>query len=358
MKVDIQTLCCCIISIILSLLQMLLLIQDITRPLLLQYDPTFYVVVEEKCDQLMDCSSSSHNVINNNNMSQIEINHEMHTTQDVNFIEYSSPETSYPDDVVEVCKELVDTVEKSGVSFEADIKLDNESFVYTTCVEIVENLVCSCVEVSDAPVVPVSPHLECASQTILNVIQDQTIQEDNPSNIVITPPNTSLKSSNEEQCSNMQEKDASQDEFESIWNKRKREVEISAETAANGVFRQWKRDRVTLEQAINSSLKEYSEMYEKAHALRLLFEEEKGKWAMQVAESYRKDEFNKRQRVDSNYTTTPLNHGYNNLHSEFQYTTDEEGECDHQNTAATVQDQNILITPQKKVKKFSVPLKT
>ena len=333
---------------------MLLLIQDITRPLLLQYDPTFNFVVEEECDQLMDCSSSSHNAVDNNYMNQIEINRKMHTTQDVNFIEYSSPETSYPDDVVEVCRELVDMVEKRGVSFEADIKLDDESFVYTTCVEIVENLVCSCIEVSDVPVVPVSPHLECASQ----VVEDQIIQEDNPSNIVITPPNTSLKSSNEEQCSNMQEKDASQDEFESIWNKRKREVEISAETAANGVFRQWKRDRVTLEQAINSSLKEYSEMYEKAHALRLLFEEEKGKWAMQVAESYRKDEFNKRQRVDSNYTTTPLNHGYNNLHSEFQYTTDEEGECDHQNTAATVQDQNILITPQKKVKKFSVPLKT
>jgi hypothetical protein len=103
--------------------------------------------------------------------------------------------------------------------------------------------------------------------------------------------------------------------FEKLWQTEKTAVEQRAEVRATVQFRQWQRDKVTLEAAIEASLRDYGELYEKviayctanlhftdtyyvllqAHALRLQFEAEKRQWATQVAEACHKDFCNQQQ---------------------------------------------------------------
>ena len=52
-------------------------------------------------------------------------------------------------------------------------------------------------------------------------------------------------------------------------------LEKRAENKAKVKFQEWQRDKLSLEEIIDNSLKEYVEIYEKAHALRLQFEAEK-----------------------------------------------------------------------------------
>lgn len=96
-----------------------------------------------------------------------------------------------------------------------------------------------------------------------------------------------------------------QKEFETLWQSRKADAENVAENNARVTFRQWQRDRLSLEQAIDASLKEYAELYERAHALRLMFEEEKAQWSRKIQQeraSERAEETScwavKRQRTD------------------------------------------------------------
>jgi hypothetical protein len=120
----------------------------------------------------------------------------------------------------------------------------------------------------------VQPRADSQSASVVPVPQEEINQATPPSQV---PENDDTRTDEQE--------------FEPLWNKRKAEVEKSAESRAAAQFRQWKRDRVSLESAIDASLKEYGEMYEKAHALRLLFEEEKRQWAAQV------EQMSKRQCV-------------------------------------------------------------
>lgn len=171
--------------------------------------------------------------------------------------------------------------------------------------------------------------------------------------------------------------DATSAEFEELWTKRKLDVEKSAEGRARVVFRQWQRDRVTLTQAIDESLREYADMYEKAHALRLMFEEEKSQWSRQVMLVHAEDtphgyggDF-KRRRCDAEWAPPQPAWPYpqrQSLDSEFQYTVDESQDTDYltANTANGMScrdtsrgvDVNNITSPQKKLyKKFTVPVK-
>jgi hypothetical protein len=159
------------------------------------------------------------------------------------------------------------------------------------------------------------------------------------------------------QCCHKEER-----EFEPLWNRRKAEVEKSAETKAAALFRQWKRDRTSLESAIDASLKEYGEMYEKAHALRLLFEEEKRQWAAQV------QQMSKRQCVraaDPWPSWPPAGQQQDQRERverrpfpEFEYTADDDlDESAGRSSPGVRQNCAATVTPQRALKKFTVPLK-
>ena len=94
-------------------------------------------------------------------------------------------------------------------------------------------------------------------------------------------------------------KDARHEDFQSLWLQRKQLVEAEAEAKARQLFRQRQRDQVSLEASIDSSLREYGDMHEQAHALRLQFEDEKHRWMTTVLETARTAENTpgKRQRV-------------------------------------------------------------
>jgi hypothetical protein len=76
--------------------------------------------------------------------------------------------------------------------------------------------------------------------------------------------------------------DKESNEFVQLWSKRKLALEKRAEEKAKTTFSQWQRDNKTLQDAIDGSLKEYVELYENAHALRLQFEAEKSKWMSRI----------------------------------------------------------------------------
>ena len=169
--------------------------------------------------------------------------------------------------------------------------------------------------------------------------------------------------------------DESSREFEALWQKRKLDVEKSAEGRARVVFRQWQRDRVTLEQAIDSSLKEYGEMYEKAHALRLMFEEEKSQWSRKVMSVHEDDTpYNdyKRRCTESNWSPPQAAWPYpqrQTVENEFQYAIEEEGDdsvvARYDISARTggalgstsACSENVPTPYKKQQKKFTVPIK-
>jgi hypothetical protein len=62
-------------------------------------------------------------------------------------------------------------------------------------------------------------------------------------------------------------------------NKRKASLEGTAEKAARVRQAQWVRDRISLQQAIDNLFSDHLILHEKAHALRLHFEREKGLWS-------------------------------------------------------------------------------
>lgn len=88
-----------------------------------------------------------------------------------------------------------------------------------------------------------------------------------------------------------------QKEFEARWQSRKASAEAAAESNARVTFRQWQRDRVTLEQAIDTLLKDYAEIYERAHALRLLFEDEKAQWGSKIQQETMQARMQERAQV-------------------------------------------------------------
>ncbi|RYH14473.1 hypothetical protein EON65_33565 [archaeon] len=63
--------------------------------------------------------------------------------------------------------------------------------------------------------------------------------------------------------------------YHSLWLSKKKELETRAEERAKVTFLSWQRDRKSMEDIIEGSLREYIDIYEKAHALRLQFEAER-----------------------------------------------------------------------------------
>eukprot|EP00981_Chlorochromonas_danica_P016333 scaffold16836_cov258-Ochromonas_danica.AAC.3 len=83
---------------------------------------------------------------------------------------------------------------------------------------------------------------------------------------------------------NMLERDEKEEEeqYAELWLARKKELEKIAEHRAKLTFQSWQRDHRTLEDIIDGSLKEYIELYETAHALRLQFEAEKAHFMSKI----------------------------------------------------------------------------
>jgi len=67
-------------------------------------------------------------------------------------------------------------------------------------------------------------------------------------------------------------------EFDKLYAKRKTELEMQAESRAKLLSAKWTREGLSLTTIIDQSLREYIDMYETAHALRLQFEAEKLLW--------------------------------------------------------------------------------
>ncbi len=63
--------------------------------------------------------------------------------------------------------------------------------------------------------------------------------------------------------------------YHKLWLERKVILEKEAERRARVTARQWQKEKVSLKKLIDDSLKEYIDLYEKAHALYLQFENEK-----------------------------------------------------------------------------------
>jgi hypothetical protein len=67
-----------------------------------------------------------------------------------------------------------------------------------------------------------------------------------------------------------------------FWDGCRQDVEKIAEKRAKQLVRSWKRDGLSLDSAIEATLKEYGDMYEKAIAVKEMFEYEKQKWKDEV----------------------------------------------------------------------------
>lgn len=92
--------------------------------------------------------------------------------------------------------------------------------------------------------------------------------------------------------------DSEKQAFESTWNKRKVVLEQAAEVRALSTFHANQRESRSLEQVIDLSLKEYAEMHEKAHTVRLQFEAEKSEWAKKIRQDM-SDEMETRRDASS-----------------------------------------------------------
>lgn len=102
--------------------------------------------------------------------------------------------------------------------------------------------------------------------------------------LTLSPPATKSQTTAEDHYNNL-ESDEEKRSFEKAWSERKHILEQAAEARALVAFNAFQKDNKTLQQVIDSSLKDYVEMYEKAHTVRLQFEAEKSDWTRQVRQS-------------------------------------------------------------------------
>lgn len=137
-------------------------------------------------------------------------------------------------------------------------------------------------------------------------------------------------------------KDTRHEDFQSLWLQRKQLVEAAAEAKARHLFRQRQRDQVSLEASIDSSLKEYGDMHEQAHALRLQFEDEKHRWMTTVLETARTAENTpgKRQRVPQ---SSP--YSYYRDHTQQKQQHYSRAAAGTSSSSCTGDEQSILSTP-------------
>ena len=78
-------------------------------------------------------------------------------------------------------------------------------------------------------------------------------------------------------------------QFDKVYSKRKMELEMQAETRARSISARWAKEGLSLQTIIDTALKDYIELYENAHALRLQFEAEKEAWKKSAMENMQRD---------------------------------------------------------------------
>jgi hypothetical protein len=90
---------------------------------------------------------------------------------------------------------------------------------------------------------------------------------------------------------------------EKMFEKRKGELEKQAEIRAKRICRRWEQDKVTLQRAIDESLKEYVDLYEKAQALHSYIQHQQSVWKASIIQQI-KDGMELRDTI--NYSETRL----------------------------------------------------
>jgi hypothetical protein len=109
-----------------------------------------------------------------------------------------------------------------------------------------------------------------------------------------------------------------ENELKSVLMKRKQLIEIDAEKRAKMRCLAWQKEKKSLEVIIDETLKEYSDLYEKAHALRLQFEHEKQIWSAyfrdlmndHTRKSIKSNSFDKKRFESKAQSTSWLHNGY------------------------------------------------
>ncbi len=79
--------------------------------------------------------------------------------------------------------------------------------------------------------------------------------------------------------------DVDKQNFEDTWNKRKFILEQAAEVRAMSAFAENLKQKKSLEEVIGTLLKDYLEIYERAHTVKLQFESEKTDWTRKIRQS-------------------------------------------------------------------------
>eukprot|EP01038_Epipyxis_sp_PR26KG_P013379 gene13379-17941_t len=166
--------------------------------------------------------------------------------------------------------------------------------------------------------------------------------------------------------------DKDKEQIEDICRKRKHELEENAEKSAKRTFQIWQREKQSLERIIDEHFKEYIEIYEKAHALRLQFEAEKSKFVSNTLQQARDAGMNRNWRSDS----APISNvnecsvfPKKNLDNEFPYyVADDEANTSWNGAAPTplaklkeissdVRENEVVLKTFKKQKRFNPPAK-
>ncbi|KAJ1441998.1 hypothetical protein B484DRAFT_390431 [Ochromonadaceae sp. CCMP2298] len=153
-------------------------------------------------------------------------------------------------------------------------------------------------------------------------------------------------------------------QFEEAWQKKKEEVEQMAEINARQRFRQWQSNNVSIDQAMEESLRPYGEMYENAHAIKLQFEAERDQFTAKLLRLCRDQASLKRDRDTAWPDVTPdrsikQRGSDDSMDDGFQYTVDDE--VPTQSLSSMLASASVsTVTPMSSMrvlKKFSVPTK-
>ncbi len=135
-----------------------------------------------------------------------------------------------------------------------------------------------------------------SADDLLNFVQGVEIADNLRSNTeevtAINCDDTSSDTDNGKSYLNLNEESLSEDEkkhFESTWMKRKLLIEQTAQVRALTTFNKNQREKKSLEEVIDASLKEYADMYEKAQTVKLQFEAEKNDWSKKLRQSMCKE---------------------------------------------------------------------
>lgn len=141
---------------------------------------------------------------------------------------------------------------------------------------------------------PPSPIHRINEEFYMEMSQDITFQLTQENNDLNDTTNTSSQDQNAKQEKSVEIVDEDEEkaklyhsQVEFLYNERKLIIEKEAEARAVLLAQKWQTEKVSLEAAINESFRDYGELLEKAHALRLLFEHEKTGWQSRMLQQAR-----------------------------------------------------------------------